>query len=262
LLHDPHAAAFVDKGVHLRGLLMRARVSSAVRHALSALSNAVALRTMAVDQLVLRAVTGDGFSQVVTFRAAVDTRQARLRDSLQGPHARWLELDSPQALQLRAARLDPLADAPRPLARVPVALHDAPALAVRDALLDSAFDGRLPTLFVLERTGDLDEAALDVLLEATRIARPRRVVIAWRTPESTALDEPTLHETAASIAPSPRIRWSHEKLMAVCRQHGLGGTRAWTPAEQVRDLAPLLAGRRLVLCDNAAVLDGVVRTTT
>jgi methyltransferase (TIGR00027 family) len=142
----------------------RRGVESLVRHRAPAASNVA--RHRIIDDLLRAALAEDPSRRVIMPGAGFDTRAFRL------PGGRWWELDDPQLLAYKEARL-PAGTAPNPLTRIPVSFQ-TDTLAGHLAPLA----GDDPALVVMEGvTMYLDDGTLAEAAAAVRRALPRATLI-------------------------------------------------------------------------------------
>ncbi len=133
----------------------------AFRAATFGLSEHVALRTRAIDDAILRAVSERGVRQLVTLGAGLDTRPWRM-DALAEVTA--FEVDHPATQRAKRARCEAWTSRARSVAFVPV---DFTRDALVERLAQAGHDATAPTAWVLEGVSVyLARPALEATLDA------------------------------------------------------------------------------------------------
>jgi methyltransferase (TIGR00027 family) len=248
LLSDPFAARLA-RGEPLLQVVRYARFAlPPLYRVIDELQTAHCVRHRSIDELLLRAVEQDGFTQVVVLGAGWDMRAARFRERLAG--VRIVELDLP-AMSLRKKA------AARGLCDVSYGAIDLAHEPLRDGLRRTAYNAARPTLFVLEGLVHyLPRPRVERLFAEIAGARARRRLVLSYVRSDVYRNAPRpLVWLVRLLDEIPRLHFTPDELTGLLARAGLPHVSTWDFAEQLAAFAPEGRGRPVAATQDVALAD-------
>lgn len=244
ILEDRWANLLADDHPILRTLATLERWVPGLKRMASEQATTHCVRHASIDALVREAMA-DRPSQVVIVGAGYDMRATRIGGGLG-----WFEIDRAPIAARKAMLLEGRTEL-GPVRQVHVDLITGDLQA---ELTKAGWVSAQPTVFVVEGLIHYFQRPLiESLLAQMSTGGPRRVVLSWIAPEMSRRAGAGFRESMRVLGELPREFFSAAELRNIFAANGLGTFRAWDYAEQVRDFAPLAAGRDVGLSQEIGI---------
>lgn len=244
VLADPLAGLLVEHHPVVWAIRLLRHLVPPLGRAVEELRTAHLVRHAAVDALVGEALA-DGYAQVVALGTGYETRAWRI-----GGGSRWFEVDRPEILARKSARLQ--ASAPTTL-RVPVPA-DLGEPGLPERLAAAGWLPEAPTVIVAEGLLHyLPRERVAGLLGGLSEGGPRRLVLTCIEPDMVGRANGTFHNLVRAVREIPTTFFTPEQLASL--GPGLRLVGAWRYPEQVARFAPSAARRSVGLSQCVVLLE-------